>query len=114
PAKATPKSQHADARAAELRQLSAKAQAEIASAEAKLAGFERRKNEMHARIEKMRGEREDLEGAQIEHTSRGRELEQSVIDLKEGKVTSAEEKQRHEERLAQLRREIGESERLLD
>ncbi|HEY2518263.1 MAG TPA: chromosome segregation protein SMC, partial [Polyangiaceae bacterium] len=89
-------------------------QAEIASAEAKLAGFERRKNEMHARVEKMRGEREDLEGAQIEHATRGRELEQAATDLKEGKVTSAEERQHQEERLAQLRKDIGESERALD
>ena len=113
-AEVSDESHRADVKVGELRQAIGKAQAEIASAEAKLAGFERRKNEMHARVEKMRGEREDLEGAQIEHASRARELEQSVVDLKEGKVTSAEEKQRHEERLAELRREIGESEKALD
>ncbi len=113
-AEVTGESSRADAKVTELRQAIAKAQAEIASAEAKLAGFERRKNEMHARIEKMRGEREDLEGTQIEHTARARELEQSVVDRKEGKITSAEEKQRHEERLGELRRDIGESERSLD
>ena len=113
-AEVTQESGRADGAVNELRQAIAKAQAEIASAEAKLGGFERRKNEMHARVEKMRGEREDLEGAQIEHTSRSRELEQSVIDFREGKVTSAEDKQRHEDRLAQLRRDIGESERALD
>ena len=107
-------STRSDARVNELRQAIAKAQAEIASAEAKLGGFERRQNEMRARVEKMRGEREDLEGAQIEHATRGRELEQSVVDLKEGKVASAEERQLHEDRLAQLRRDIGESEKALD
>ncbi|MGO9712998.1 MAG: chromosome segregation protein SMC [Polyangiaceae bacterium] len=113
-AEVTAESGRADAKVHELRQAIAKAQAEIASAEAKLAGFERRKAEMHARVEKMRAERENLEGAQIEHTSRARELELSVFDLKAGKVTSAEEKQRHEERLAELRHEIGDSERSLD
>ena len=98
----------ADAKVDELRHAIAKAQAEIASAEAKLAGFERRKTEMHARVEKMRGERETLEGAQIEHALAGaRARAARSIDLKEGKVTSAEEKPRLEERLGELRREIG-------
>jgi chromosome segregation protein len=107
-------SQRADARLAELRGVIARAQADIASCEAKLAGFERRTTEMHARMEKMRGERDDLEGAQIEQSARVRELEQAAIDFKAGKVTSDEEKARHEERLAQLRRDIQESERALD
>jgi chromosome segregation protein len=113
-AEVTGESGRADVKVHELRQAIAKAQTEIASAEAKLAGFERRKNEMHARVEKMHGEREHLEGAQIEHATRARELEQAVVDFREGKVTSAEEKQRHEERLATLRHDIGESERSLD
>jgi chromosome segregation protein len=113
-AEVTDESSRADAKVNELRQAIAKAGAEIASAEAKLTGFERRKGEMQARVEKMRAERESLEGAQIEHAARGCELEQAVTDLREGRITSAEEKQHHEERLAELRREISESERLLD
>jgi chromosome segregation protein len=110
----TAESAGADAKVNELRHAIAKAQAEIASSEAKLAGFERRRSEMQARVEKMRAEHEKLEEAQIELTARERELELSVFDLRAGKVTSAEEKQRFEERLAELRHEIGASERALD
>ncbi len=104
----------ADARVAELGKQRAAAQATIASAEATLAGFERRQSEMESRLSKVHLEREDLELALADHQGRARGLEQELDDLKNGKVTSAEERTRQEERLATLRHEIIDSERLLD
>lgn len=106
--------QRADGSVTELRTSMAKAQADIASADAKLGGFERRQAEMLHRRERLRLEREELEGAQLEDQARVRELTQAVADLREGKVTSAEEKQRLETHLAELRPQILEKERTLD
>jgi len=106
--------QNAERAVAELRQSASRARAEIASSEAKLAGFERRRNEMQTRLEKLTMEREDLEGRRIEDVARSKELEREVDDLRTGKVTSADEKQRLDERLGTLRQEIVTSERLLD
>ncbi|MEO6420313.1 MAG: chromosome segregation protein SMC, partial [Polyangiaceae bacterium] len=106
--------QRASASLTELRQSMSKARADIASAEAKLTGFERRRTEMETRLEKYRTERDDLEGSQIEQSARARELEREVEDLRTGKVTSAEEKQACELRLTELKSEINSSERLLD
>jgi chromosome segregation protein len=113
-AEVTFEQQKADVLLGELRKKNAEAQSTIAGAEAKLAGFDRRRSEMLARMEKWRAEREELEGGQIEHAARARELEQSVEDLKSGKTTSAEDKVRLEQALAVLRGEITGSERLLD
>jgi chromosome segregation protein len=110
----TSESERAQKTLGELRQSIANAQRDIAGAEAKLTGFERRRSEMHTRLEKMRAERDDLEGGQLEHAARARELDQEVQDLRAGKVMSADEKVRLEERLGELRREIIDSERLLD
>jgi len=113
-AELTRESAAADAQVHQLRAGIATAQANIASAEAKLGGFERRTNEMRARMEKMRAEQATLEAAQDEHATRARELEEAVADCRAGKITTAEEKQQLEERLAHVRREIQESERSLD
>jgi chromosome segregation protein len=113
-AELTRESAAADARVNELRTGIARAQAEIASAEAKLGGFERRTNEMRTRMEKMRAEQATLEAAQGEHVARARELEELVADCKAGRVTTAEEKQALEERLAVVRHEIQASEKALE
>jgi chromosome segregation protein len=106
--------QRADGKVAELRKDTAHAQADIASGEARLAGFERRQNEMHSRLERMRVEREDQEAAQLDYAARVRELSEAVQELRVGKVTSAEEKNRLEARLAELRQRILGEERALD
>ena len=106
--------QRADAIVGGLRQTMAKAQTDIASAEAKLGGFERRQADMQHRQERLRLEREEHEGAQLEDGARERELLQAVSDLREGKVTSVEEKERLDARLTELRPRIIEKERALD
>jgi chromosome segregation protein len=104
----------AEARVAELRHASSKARADIASAEAQLSGFERRRAEMQTRLDKLRNEREDLEGTRIEMHARAHELAQEVTDLRTGKVTSTEEKEALEARLLELRTAITGSERALE
>jgi chromosome segregation protein len=104
----------AESRVSELRHASSKARADIASAEAKLSGFERRRSEMQTRLDKLRNEREDLEGKRIEMHARARELDQEVTDLRSGKTTSAEEKEALETRLGELRVAITGSERALE
>jgi chromosome segregation protein len=104
----------ADARVLEERGAIARAQAEIASAEAKLAGFERRQAEMTARRDKMRLEGESLELGRAEHGARVEELARSIEDLREGRVTSAEEKARLEQRLGELKEQLRVQERSLD
>jgi chromosome segregation protein len=113
-AEVTLEQQKADAVLGDLRKKNAEAQSTIAGAEAKLAGFDRRRSEMLTRMEKWRAEREELEGGQIEHAVRARELEQAVEDLKSGKTTSSEDKVRLEQALAVLRGEVVGSERALD
>ncbi|HEX3770354.1 MAG TPA: chromosome segregation protein SMC, partial [Polyangiaceae bacterium] len=104
----------ADAAVAQRRQAIAKLQAEIASTEAKLAGFERRRNEMTARRDRLRMERETLDGSRVEQTARAEELSRSIEDLREGRVTSAAEKAHLEERLAELKDLIQTQEKALD
>jgi chromosome segregation protein len=104
----------ADARVNEHRHAIATARAEIASSEAKLAGFERRRGEMAARLDKLRLERESLELAQVEHVARGEELGRCLEDLREGRTTSAAEKARLEERMGELKALIQTQERALE
>ncbi len=106
--------ERASQHAFELRQALGKANSDIAACEAKLAGFERRRNEMQTRLEKLEAEREDLVTGEIELVAKGEQLTRDVEDLRAGKVMSAEEKQRHEETLATLRHDIIASERSLD
>lgn len=106
--------QEAERLVVELRQAMSQAQAAIASSEAKLEGFDRRKDEMIAREEKLAGEREQREGSVLEVRARMEQLALAIEDLKSGKVTTAEEKVKLEERLAELRRAITESEHALD
>lgn len=104
----------ADACVTEHRHTIATARADIASSEAKLAGFERRCGEMAARLEKVRLERESLELAQVEHVARGAELARSLDDLREGRTTSAAEKARLEERMIELKGLLQTQERTLE
>lgn len=97
-----------------LRQSMSEAQQAIAASDAKLQGFDRRRDEMLAREEKLASEREQREGNLLELRARTEQLALAIEDLKSGKVTSAEEKALMEERLAELRREISESEQALE
>jgi chromosome segregation protein len=97
-----------------FRQAMSMAQQAIAASEAKLQGFNRRKDEMRVREEKLAAEKEQRWGSLLELRARTEQLALAIDDLKNGKVTSAEEKVQMEERLAELRRAIGLSEHALD
>ena len=104
----------ADRRVAEHRQTIATARAQIASSEARLTGFERRRGEMAARLDKVRAERESLEMSRIELAARGEELARSLDDLRAGRTTSAAEKLRLESRMGELKALIQTQERSLE
>lgn len=104
----------ADAAAQTIQKAQSQAAADIASAEAKLGGLERRHGEMQARLDKATAEREELESVRIEEAARAKALEILVDDLRNGKVSSVEEREHYEVRLNELRSEIGTSEKLLD
>jgi len=106
--------EEADRRLAELRRKSSELAARIARSEAALAGFDRRKNDVLVRREKLQAEREDLEGRQLELVARQAELSRAVDDLRQGKTTSVTEREAQEQRLTQLKRDVIESEKLLD
>jgi chromosome segregation protein len=95
-----------DARVQERRQAISTGRAQMASAEAKLAGFERRRSEMAARLNKLGVERGSLEAVRVECSARAEALVQSVEDLRAGRVTTAAEKTRLEERLRELKEQI--------
>ncbi len=106
--------QNAERALVELRQEMSRAQAEIASSEAKLEGFERRQRDMVSREEKLSVEREQREGNVLELSARSSQLALAIDDLHNGKVTTAEERTQLEERLADLRLAITESEHALE
>ncbi len=106
--------QSAERAVVDLRDSMSRAQAEIASSEAKLQGFDRRKQEMVAREEKQAFEREQREGNVLELRARAEQLALAIDDLRTGKVTTAEEREQLESRLADLRRAIMESEHALE
>ena len=107
-------SQAAEQTLVELRQAMSRAHAEIASSEAKLQGFDRRKQDMIVREEKQSAEREEREGNVLELRARTEQLALAIDDLRTGKVTTAEERTQLEERLADLRRAITLSEHSLE
>jgi chromosome segregation protein len=107
-------SQAAEQELVELRQAMSRAHAEIASSEAKLQGFDRRKQDMILREEKQSAEREEREGNVLELRARTEQLALAIDDLRTGKVTTAEERTQLEERLAELRRTITLSEHSLE
>jgi chromosome segregation protein len=104
----------AEARAVELTQQAAASQAAIASATAKLNGFERRTAEMAARRAKLALEEEELVGLVAEHREREDAAQSTVTELQSGKVASASEQARAEEDLLRLRVRFGEGERALE
>ncbi len=104
----------ADTRVADRRRAIAMAQAEIAGATAKLGGFERRQSEMVSRREKLAAERESLEASRIEHGARAGQLAHSIEDVRAGRVTTAAEKTRLEQRLGELKDVIHGQERALE
>jgi chromosome segregation protein len=104
----------ADAGVTERRQAIAKVRADIASTEAKLAGFERRRGEMAARRDRLGTEQETLDGSRHEHAARAEELALSIDHLREGRVTTAAEKTRLEERLTELKGLIQVQERAFE
>jgi chromosome segregation protein len=97
-----------------LRDAIAKIQTAIASAEAKMAGEGRRRAEMLTRAEKLAAEHDELTELLAEHQARVTQLGTTLEDLRLGKTTSAEERARIEELLAELRREMSTSDRTLD
>jgi chromosome segregation protein len=104
----------ADAHVTELRQSIAMGQAQIASAQAMLAGFDRRRAEMATRFERLTAERESLEAARVEHAARAGVLTRSVDDLRAGRQTTAAEKAQLEQRLTELKAQIHEQEKALE
>jgi len=104
----------ADAHVAGARGSIAQAQADIASAEAKLEGFERRRAEMETRRERLASERDELETQRMEHEARAAQHALGLDDLRSGRVSSAEERQRLEEELGRLKEDIVGSDRALD
>jgi chromosome segregation protein len=104
----------AQARAVELGHRVAISQATIASATAKLEGFERRTTEMTTRKDKLSLEDSELVELVAEHRSREEDAKNLVIELESGKAMSAAEQARAEEDLLALRLRVGESERTLE
>jgi chromosome segregation protein len=98
----------------ELVQGKAQAESRIASAEAKLAGFERRRVEMRQRHEKLAAEEEELHLLVSEHATRATHLEETAQDLREGKTASVEDQARAEADLARLRVELSTSDLAVD
>jgi chromosome segregation protein len=88
------------------RQAIAKAQAVSASAEAKLAGFDRRQVEIAARCEKVAAERGEVERSREETAARVAEHARAIEDLRTGKRVTAEEKVRLEGSLSELKERI--------
>jgi chromosome segregation protein len=104
----------AEARALELRQSVASSQASIASATAKLEGYERRTGEMTIRKDKLTEEILELESLVGEHQTRAESAARLVAELETGKTISLSDEKSAEEGLAGLRLRIGESDRALE
>ncbi|MCA9535513.1 MAG: chromosome segregation protein SMC [Myxococcales bacterium] len=81
------------------------AQTRIARAEAVSAGFQRRKNEAQARLNKLRDERDDLAGRVMELAQSRSELDARLDGLRSGREQTAERKQQVEDELVALREE---------
>jgi len=96
----------ADQRVAARREVIAKGRAEIASAEAMLAGFDRRQTELRARRDRVASEREFLGVAREEHAARAEQYARSIDDLRAGRTTTAEDKARLERTLSELKARV--------
>ncbi len=69
---------------------------------------------MTARLDKVKLEREALDGALVEHQGKLRGLETRVESIRAGKIASAEDRERAEGRLSELRTAIVTSEKSLE
>jgi chromosome segregation protein len=88
----------------------AEAATHIARAEAVLGGFERRRSEAYARLERLRSERETLEMRVVELAEQARELAARLTGLRGDKQATAERKLVLEQELASMRGEVREAE----
>jgi chromosome segregation protein len=104
----------AEARERELRQGVATFGATIASATARLEGFERRTAEMVQRKDKLALEDEELVARIVELREEEASRERTVSELESGKAICESEQARAEEGLLALRLRIGDSERALE
>ena len=111
---ATLRLQEVERRVLELRRQASELGAKIASAEAALKGFDRRRADIESRKLKLLGERETLETQQLEHRARATELRRIVEELRDGRATSKQRREELETKLAGYRREVVEVERTLD
>jgi chromosome segregation protein len=110
----TARQQELDRRLADLRNQASSLGARIASAESALKGFERRRGDIEGRRAKLLSEREELETKNMEQAARQQEIRRVVEDLRSGKLTSKQQREELEEKLTGLKREVIDSERLLD
>ncbi len=104
----------AEAEVQELRQKETQAQKDISSCEARLDGFDRRRDDMDARLDRVRFDLEDQGISETELRARKKRLGSDVEELRAGKMTTAEERARLEERLVAYRQEILGAERDLE
>jgi chromosome segregation protein len=104
----------AETRSVELRQRASASQATIASATARLEGFERRTAEMAARKDKLALEEEELVSLIAEHRARETIAEKTVVELQSGKASRASDETRAEQDLLELRVRISDSEQALE
>ncbi|MCC6644777.1 MAG: chromosome segregation protein SMC, partial [Polyangiaceae bacterium] len=98
----------------ELKSRTAAASAKVAAADAKLSGFTRRLSEIQARREKQTLELDAQRGAREELDVRRTTLAEQLVELREGKKLSAEEKLKLEEELKTVREGLVLAERELD
>ena len=110
----TARQQELDRRLGDLRNQASSLGARIASAESALKGFERRRGDIDGRRAKLLSEREELETKNLEQAARQQEIRRVVDDLRSGKVTSKQQREELEEKLTLLKRDVIESEKLLD
>jgi chromosome segregation protein len=96
------------------RDRKAEAERSIATAEARIDGFERRRLDMDARADRTRFDLEEHRAIAGELEARKRRLTSDVEELRSGKMTTAEDRERLESDLLVKREAIIESERDLE
>jgi chromosome segregation protein len=104
----------AEQESGEQRKRLARAQADVAGAEATLSGFDRRLGELSTRRVKLEDELGRLRFEGQDHEHRRAELTRHAAELAEGKRTTAEERARLEVELKTLRERTVESDRAVD
>jgi chromosome segregation protein len=104
----------AEASVADKRQTISSGRSEMARAEGKLAGFQRRQAEMSTRLDRLKLERESLEVSRAEIATRAEHLVRSVDELRAGRATTAAQREALEQRLIELRELIVREERALE